>query len=351
MIKEESILLLLGAGASVDAGIPHAGEMTNDIEKKVSTESDYSEFKELYNYLKSSIIYQRGLIGDFNNRVVNIEDLLNVTSELKKKDRNQLYPFIGAWSTHLIRVAGDNFDRVDSLDKKIREQLLKWVNIPRFNDAKYFMGLGRLANEIGGAIRVFTLNYDLCVEKALGAEGIDIELGFDSVTGEWEASKFDRNDERSIQMYLYKLHGSVDWERDKEQGNILKKCDNPCHVPDLIFGTASKLESIDPYLFYVHEFRRYSLEQSLKLIITVGYSFSDDYLNKLIRQAVSKNNLIRVVVISPTAQEKYDEVTKKLGIKKEFVLPFNYAAKEFFENHLNLDFCQKNFKKDEETPF
>src|SRR5690606_36507931 len=93
-----------------------------------------------------------------------------------------------------------------------------------------------------------------------------IELGFNEKR-EWDASRFDANENADNTIYLYKLHGSIDWIRD---AGILKKCDGPQSNPDLIFGTTTKLSSIDPYLFYVHEFRKYSLIDALRLIVTVG---------------------------------------------------------------------------------
>ena len=89
-IREDSILFLLGAGASVDAGIMHAKQMTDDIENKVQNDGEFTEFKNLYNYLKSSIIYQRGLEGNFNDQGATVEDLLNVLAEINQKHQNKL---------------------------------------------------------------------------------------------------------------------------------------------------------------------------------------------------------------------------------------------------------------------
>lgn len=68
-------------------------------------------------------------------------------------------------------------------------------------------------------------------------------------------------------IYLYKLHGSITWKGVKEHGHIIKSSVHPEEEPDLIFGTDSKLQSIDPYLFYVYEFQKYSLE--IKAIVVI----------------------------------------------------------------------------------
>ena len=139
-----------------------------------------------------------------------------------------------------------------------------------------------MATDLGSAVRVFSLNYDICVEKALDGSDFSIELGFNSKRV-WDASKFDDNENIDIGIYLYKLHGSIDWIRNKDNNGVLTLCDTRNQNPELIFGTTAKLSSIDPYLFYVHELRKYSLSEALRLIVVVGYSFSDDYVNGLIR--------------------------------------------------------------------
>ena len=107
-------MFLLGAGASVDAGIKHAKAMTDDIEQKIKNDAGFKEFYELYNYLKSSIVYQRGLEGAFKDQTVTIEELLDVISEIKQKHQNKLYPFIGGWNIHLLKVAGEEFEKLPS---------------------------------------------------------------------------------------------------------------------------------------------------------------------------------------------------------------------------------------------
>ena len=219
-LREDSLLFLLGAGASVDAGIKHAKGMTLDIEEKIHSDENFKEFYELYNYLKSSIIYQRGLEGVFDEQTVTIEELLDVLSEINQKHQNKLYPFIGGWNIHLLKVAGEEFEKVAKLGKQIRSELFQWINISNYDESSYFKGFKNLVSDIGSAVRIFTLNYDICVEKAFVGTDFSIELGFNS-DRQWEASRFDTNENTDVGLYLYKLHGSIDWIRDVENGGIL----------------------------------------------------------------------------------------------------------------------------------
>lgn len=360
-LREDSILFLLGAGASVDAGIKHAKEMTLDIERKIGTDTDFAKFKELYDYLKSSIIYQRGLLGDFSNQSATIEELLNVLSEINQKHKNKLYPFIGGWNIHLLRVAGDEFEKVDQLDKQIRAQLFNWINISNYDKAGYFKGFSSLVSEIGSAVRVFTLNYDICVEKSLSGTGFNIERGFNGKR-QWEASKFDPNENADVGLYLYKLHGSIDWTRDDDMDGALTLCDSPQPNPELIFGAAAKLSSLDPYLFYVHELRKYSLNEALRFIVVVGYSFSDGYINGLIGQAIKRSKYLKIVVVSPVFEEKEDAIRSRteeeisriadiIDAPKDRIVFENARAKEFFEGKMKLDYFTKLSSAGDDDPF
>jgi hypothetical protein len=360
-IRENSIIFLLGAGASVDAGIMHAKAMTEDIERKIKSEKEFMKFEDLYNYLKSSIIYQRGLEGNFKDRDVNVEELLNVLSEIKLKDKNKLYPFIGSWNVHLQKVAGEDFEKATELDELIRKQLFKWINIRDYDKSDYFSGLSLLAHEIGAPIRVFTLNYDLCVEKALSKINVPLELGFND-TKTWEASKFDSSPLTEPQIYLYKLHGSIDWVRDDTQEHVLRKCDSPQDNPELIFGTTAKLSSIDPYLFYVHEFRKYSLQEPLRFIVTIGYSFSDDYVNRLISQSIKRSEYVKLLTVFPTFCVNEEEAGAKsvlernriatlLKVHVDKIVLSDSLAKDFFKKNANLEYFERNSEPGDDSPF
>lgn len=350
-IREDSLLFLLGAGASVDAGIMHAKEMTNDIERKIESDGPFHDFRDLYNYLKSSIIYQRGLEGKFTDTAVNIEDLLNVLAEISQKHKNKLYPFIGGWNVHLLKVAGEEFDKVDRLSQKIREQLYKWINITNYDRANYFKGFESLISDVGSAIRVFTLNYDICVEKALSGTDVSIELGFNG-TRKWEASKFDSSENSVVGLYLYKLHGSIDWIRDS---GILTLCDGPQPNPELIFGTTAKMSSLDPYLFYVHELRKYSLNEALRFIVVVGYSFGDGYINGLIGQAVKRSEYMKILVVAPlfggNVDDEKSRIAQILEIDRDRIQFEDTTAREFFESKMSITYFNQLSGGGDDDPF
>src|SRR6266581_3311200 len=92
--RSNDIILLLGAGASVDAGIPASQTMIDKIEGLLEARSDWKDYRDLYFLVKSSILYISGLRGQFNARdFYNIETLVQTLYELERREEHQCNPF------------------------------------------------------------------------------------------------------------------------------------------------------------------------------------------------------------------------------------------------------------------
>jgi hypothetical protein len=130
---------------------------------------------------------------------------------------------------------------------------------------------------------VFTLNYDLCVEKAYPCEYNEFpERGFDK-SRIWSHELLE--DEKSL--CLHKLHGSIDWTRDPGTKKLtFSDSTSKIRVEEgeLIFGLTYNLQYVDPFPFLVYQLRRLSLDA--KLLLTVGYGFGDEYINGILAQAL-----------------------------------------------------------------
>ncbi|NCI78754.1 hypothetical protein XA39_05315 [Acinetobacter tandoii] len=350
--KDNTLLFILGAGSSIDAGIPTAYKMVTDFEEKIKNDD---ELKKLYSFFKSAIVFQRGLKSYAPNISVSIEEILNVIEALNLQEDNILYPYIGTWSQHFLKTSGADFENVRKLDERIRELLFSWVTLNDYRKSKYFSNIGRLSAEINSSIRIFSLNYDICVEKAFSISNMRIETGISPETYEWSSLRFDDLPEDEIpDAYLYKLHGSIDWE--KQDSGLPKYSETPIKDdPQVIFGTAVKLRSLDPYLFNLYELRKYSLHENLKFIVIIGYSFNDDHINRLIQQSLIQRKLIKLIIIAPDnlGQDYEKSVREKFlseNIEKNRLIFVNAFAKDFFEN-LNLDFFNQYYQEDSSLPF
>ncbi len=360
--KKDEVLVLLGAGASVDAGIPHSAAMVDQIEKALKAE--WSKFKNLYNYVRSAIFYADGIQGTFNDRVpYNIERLVVALDELSRREEHPIYPFIGAWNPRLTQVAGENFELVFEFKKKILEKLRhEWIEITNYDAASYFKGLINFQKEINYPLRVFTLNYDLCVEKAYQCEYNEFpERGFDK-SRIWSHELLEDATPGEKSLYLYKLHGSIDWTRDPGTKKLtFSDSTSKIRVEDgeLIFGLTYKLQYVDPFLFLVYQLRRLSLDA--KLLLTVGYGFGDEHINGVLAQALRGAAHKRLVAItsfgdlsnlqqSAAEQSFRDYVAKQLGFENRddprLVIRVS-KAKEFLADKLTLAEMSKHFPPEE----
>lgn len=360
--KNDEVIILLGAGASVDAKIPHSAEMIQRVENLIRDNEKWQKFKELYNYMRSSIYHSFGIQGKFGAEVsYNIETLANTLDELTKKQEHILYPFVGAWNPTLVELAGNDFQFIKELKGKILNELRsKWLELPDRELANYYKGLVKFKTEYQYPLRVFGLNYDLCLEIACEQEGIDLEVGFNRER-KWDWRQFiDVNPEETPDMYLYKLHGSTNWQYDVD--DRLTYSDSPNTIEDdkaaIIFGTSYKLQYRDPFLFLAYEFRKWALE--CKLIVCIGYGFGDDHINKIIQQSLSQNDQRVLLSIAPfDLDEKLDERAKVKQTQVANLLNHKninqivckeFGAKQFMSEKLSLEFLGSLFPSEEE-PF
>lgn len=307
MLRNNDVIVLLGAGCSFKAGIPTSDRMLMELHDLLKQENNWKEFHPLYCCLRGLILHADAMQGKFNESF-NIERLVASLGEIEHRTQNVLNPFIGSLHHDLEQAAGSHYHLVTKFRQQIVERLKNWVQIPRYEEANYYQKLYDFAADYNQALRVFTLNYDLCLEKNTPSGKI-LERGFDRSTHLWDWRLFEPKDTDPPSMYYYKMHGSIDWERDKGQGNVVKEVQNTPLEPDLIFGTVNKLYPNDPYLFYAYEFRQYSL--LAKIVLIVGYSFSDDHINRILRQALENDSARRIVAVMPKPDR--DSVCLRIG--------------------------------------
>src|SRR5690606_7358104 len=118
-----------------------------------------------------------------------------------------LYPFVGAWNPKLLAVAGSDLGKLSDFRRNIVTKLRDdWVQLEYERQAAYYAGLVRFQKEYQFPLRVFTLNYDLCVEK--GCSEAMVERGFNEEQ-RWDWRRFSSSDGEPTQkdIYLYKMHG------------------------------------------------------------------------------------------------------------------------------------------------
>jgi hypothetical protein len=341
MSRSRDIIFLLGAGASAEAGIPVSEQMIHLVEQSLNAPAE----RGLYNHVKSAIHFSAGLKGRFGEDVpFNIETLVNTLYELERNEEHPLYPFIAAWNSRFVALAGADFEEVRKFRQRILAALKKWMCPEDAAKANYYRGLVKLQKQLNYPLHVFSLNYDLCVE-GLNQADFRVETGFEDFgpnhSWNWERLvDMETGNNVAPQLVLYKLHGSINWKRHadtKELFSVAQIESVDADRMELIFGREFKLEAADPYLFFAYKFRDLSLET--KLIVTLGYGFGDSHINKMLTQSL-RNDAGRRLLVIQRCQEadretKREEVMKSLELsanRRDQIFVHAGSAKEFLES-------------------
>lgn len=160
-------------------------------------------------------------------------------------------------------------------------------------------------------MKLFTTNYDRCFEEA-GRQGRYVVIDgfsqtmpptFDAVHFTYDIVWRDRaNDTQDFipnVFHLYKLHGSLDWERNEENGEIHKLAGKP-KQPLLIYPRNSKYELAfeQPYLEMIAALQAALRDPNTGLLV-VGFGFNDNHLAEPILSAIRSNLSLKVAVVSP----------------------------------------------------
>lgn len=153
--------------------------------------------------------------------------------------------------------------------------------------------------------RIFTTNYDLCIELAAKEKRMPILDGFDLITprtfdGRWFDYDFVRRSAREgapdyleSVFHLYKLHGSVDWHQSSD--GIVR--DSETKKPYLIYPRDEKfaLSFEQPFLEMMSRFQMALREKDTALVL-IGFGFNDHHLNQPIYHALATNPNFKLLV-------------------------------------------------------
>ena len=192
-------------------------------------------------------------------------------------------------------------------------------------------------------INVFTTNYDLYSEKALDLLGFYYNNGFSGSC----IRKFNPNVYNYVYVEnmnlnkdiwgrvssffnLYKIHGSINWVT--EDGEIIEKpVDNCTAKRVLIYPTPQKDRTtlMTPYSDLMRLMRQ-ELIKNNSVLVTIGYSFSDEHINRIILNSLS-NPSFKLVVLSSGAN-----IDRLCKLNDKRIIVINSTSKvHYFSNFVN----------------
>ncbi len=157
-------------------------------------------------------------------------------------------------------------------------------------------------------VQVFTTNYDTLIEQASNEGGFVLIDGFSfHQPRQFSGRYFDydivnRENSRIKQeesfvpkvFHLYKLHGSLNWERKNEEIILSEKTENPL----VIYPASEKYESSyeQPYFEMMSRFQQ-SLRKENTVLYVIGFGFQDKHIQNVIREAVNQNSSFHLVIV------------------------------------------------------
>lgn len=350
----ERTIVLLGAGASADAGLPLTTKLASQIVEAANQEvlEGYSraqpDWLRALNMVYSQMVGYQGARGDNPLRAVNIETLISAVRLLSKRDEHEVAPFVASWTAALdtfgstglppfaardilsviseqiagrtafgekkigeaiarIAVAAVRPDLSAAFKEAERQILWHLVRIlGKHEDVSYLQPLLDLARSQPGGVDVITLNYDLTVETAATAGQVQLRRGMES----WIPGTALWFPPVNNTINLMKLHGSLDWEVDWAGNSLTAPYavkiiphETPGEYPPIaplpwiVVGDREKLATEGPTLALNFAAQNALLRASH--LAVVGYSFSDSHINAMIRDWISASPDRTISILSP----------------------------------------------------
>lgn len=306
-----NLSILLGSGASI-LSIPIMGN-TFRAYKEMLTGTK----KDNLDYLMSR--YKETQIGKTDPKVENIELFLSwlssrieglAESELVKEEAQIKKELI---EKLLLSVKSGYYNEVDG---GVTDDNRK--SLPLYRDfITKLVSTRANADDSHDVVNIFTPNYDLYVEKALDEVGLPYTDGLRSgLESEFNIAEYGRRIVDTTKRYrdkwskvspffrVYKLHGSLNWQRDSN-GKVKKVYGIGSGSEELLIApTSSKYADTQgsPFSDLFRELSVEMLKPNTVLLIN-GYGFGDEHINNFLIQALGRPDFTMIAFIEPTVQQ------------------------------------------------
>jgi len=237
------------------------------------------------------------------------------------------------------RNSGKDYELSQLYEKFYRKLLYRNSNLPKAN--------------------IFTTNYDLYSETALDKLGIHYVNGFSGGIKKYFnptifnyalAEKMDLSQSKwnviDNFFYLYKIHGSINWIEDVNDSKLFKVREiqetSYNHLKSqgttMIHPTPLKQNASlgSPYADLFREFQK-KLMQNNNILITLGYSFSDEHINNLIYQAFTIPSFRLIIMGDPVTGSEIAKL-KSLDDPRVWIvggIGVNKRKLHYFEGFVN----------------
>lgn len=295
-----NIAVLTAAGTSMENGA-NGGKTRTEL---------WDSYKVEIKAIEDVFMAREGCLKEKCSSIIeskNIEDFLSFTilyeklnGEIKDQDGNSLR---------------------NKLEKKIADACRLDLDVTNKHHQDFIRKLtARKPSE--PRVQLYTTNYDTLFEQAAQKMNYTIIDGFsfsyprifngtnfthDIVYREHTRVKQEESFIPNV-IQLFKLHGSIDWEKTK--GKIYQKehTEHPC----IIYPASEKYESSyeQPY-FEMMSHMQTTLRKEGTLLIVAGFGFQDKHIQNAIKEAVFQNPNFHLLIVCYGMTEIPNDETKK----------------------------------------
>jgi len=330
-------VIILGAGASADAGIPLLRHFINtmwecSVRKQIYgaaiPDNDCCILQEAIDIKNELDTYHgRALFDDRN-----IEDILSILSfnETRgtKADKTRLHCFIRAISKTIELTCNVKYENNGSIQDIGSKQYRRfWINLLNWYKTKRTFPT------------IINFNYDLVLERSLFQvltntifrardlpfSGININYGYrNSFENKFQIKEKrygkeakqegttiqKRNVENCLDIEILKLHGSLNFyrERNRPQSSLFEALDDPCILPPVVnkFSYGKAIDKI--WSVALNRLR------NAKNVIIVGYSLpkTDIYMQYFLKTALGPNLSLNNIFVFDPVLYKDNEDTRAI---------------------------------------
>jgi hypothetical protein len=329
-LKEVKIGLFLGAGASVPYGKPTTQVLKNELMKKYTNLASESNNSDYY-YIQSIIGFPEFKdIEHVLQCIKEVDDFFTLSryGAYYLLNHNLQFQFPGRpWGLQTLT------DRTKDIRRMLEDDVFEnyaWDYSVDPELDTIFDSLFSLIKSKSNEIQVFTTNYDRAVEEYCSKREKNCRCidGFQSDEYSnrriWGRGYSRPAAEGKMNVYLYKLHGSLNWKRHKSYGieatGEERRSSDSNYVENLlVYPTLSPKDGteIEPYKTIREEFKRFM--ETADACIIIGFSFRDSHLNMIFSDFLKRGK--RIIAVSPSADENiYTNLLERKDISEPEVL-------------------------------
>lgn len=320
-LQLKNLSFLFGSGTSTPA-LPRMADLYREVQECLSTESVYI-IKSLFDKVSANASENlEEILGLLYARLSYLE---GIKSEVGSQTTKSLIDKIeGCILTRLNQdiLAECTREKDSNVDNQSNAPFISTLNVYE----TFYRTLSLRSKELS-RLSVFTTNNDLFNETAMDNTNTMYINGFTSGIKRYfnpslfhytyskrMDSSIDKYEPVDNMVYLYKLHGSVNWVEQDSVGNKfynIVEIDAKQSVSSeqservMIYPTPTKQNKSlgSPYTDIIRAFH-HKLLQPNSVLFVCGYSFSDEHLNRIIYQALAANSSLNVVVVNKLDKSK-----------------------------------------------